>query len=213
MHAFVVPIRDEDGAVLRASRIEDDGRKLGLNGVDNGRIWFDGVRVPREALLNRYADVTEDGTLRPTSRTPTAASSRCSAPSSRAGCASAAPGSTPPRSRWPSRSEYAHRRRQFEAPTGDEEDLLLDYGMHQRRLFPLLARTYALHFAQEVVAADLHEVFSGDRGGRRRARRRELESRAAGTKALGTWHATRRSRSAARPAAARATCRSTGSPR
>ena len=31
-----------------ASRIEDDGRKIGLNGVDNGRLWFDGVRVPRD---------------------------------------------------------------------------------------------------------------------------------------------------------------------
>ena len=42
-------------------RIEDDGRKMGLNGVDNGRIWFDEVRVPRDALLNRFADVTPAG--------------------------------------------------------------------------------------------------------------------------------------------------------
>jgi acyl-CoA oxidase len=64
--------------------------------------------------------------------------------------------------------------------------------MHQRRLFPLLARTYALHFAQERVAADLHAVFSDveDEGAAELARR-SLESRAAGTKALGTWHASR----------------------
>ena len=70
--------------------------------------------------------------------------------------------------------------------------MLLDYGMHQRRLFPLLARTYALHFAQERVAADLHAVFSdtADDGAAELARR-SLESRAAGTKALGTWHASR----------------------
>jgi acyl-CoA oxidase len=84
---------------------------------------------------------------------------------------------------------YAVRRRQFEATGPEEEQLLLDYGMHQRRLLPLLARTYALHFAQEVVADDLHEVFSGA-GDDERARR-ALESRAAGTKALGTWHGTR----------------------
>ena len=42
-------------------RIEDCGPKMGLNGVDNGRIWFDNVRVPREALLNRYGDVNEHG--------------------------------------------------------------------------------------------------------------------------------------------------------
>ena len=62
VHAFVVPIRDQSGAVLPGVRVEDDGLKLGLNGVDNGRLWFDGVRVPREALLNRFADVAEDGT-------------------------------------------------------------------------------------------------------------------------------------------------------
>jgi len=89
--------------------------------------------------------------------------------------------------------KYALFRRQFGEPGGGEE-LLLDYGMHQRRLFPLLARTYALHFAQEVLALELHEVFSseevvGDEEAERR--RRALESRAAGTKALGTWHATR----------------------
>ena len=81
------------------------------------------------------------------------------------------------------------RRRQFEADAGSEEQLLLDYGMHQRRLLPLIARTYALHFAQDVVRTQLHEVFSGIKDDEQA--RRELESRAAGTKALGTWHATR----------------------
>ena len=65
--------------------------------------------------------------------------------------------------------------------------------MHQRRLLPLLARTYALHVAQEVVALELHEVFSQTEApeeGENDHRRRELESLAAGVKALGTWHAT-----------------------
>src|SRR3954470_7302558 len=52
VHAFVVPIR-KDGKVLDGARSEEAGRKMGLNGVDNGRIWFDDVRVPRDALLNR----------------------------------------------------------------------------------------------------------------------------------------------------------------
>src|SRR6478735_3048412 len=60
VHAFVVPIR-KGGTVLDGVRIEDDGRKMGLNGVDNGRIWFDEVRVPRDALLNQFADVTAEG--------------------------------------------------------------------------------------------------------------------------------------------------------
>ncbi len=48
VHAFVVPIRERSGRsgrVLDGVTIEDDGLKMGLNGVDNGRIRFDGVRI------------------------------------------------------------------------------------------------------------------------------------------------------------------------
>lgn len=34
-------------------RVEDMGHKIGLNGVDNAKLLFDNVRVPRENLLNR----------------------------------------------------------------------------------------------------------------------------------------------------------------
>ena len=48
VHALLVPLRDERGNVLPGIEIEDCGPKLGLDGVDNGRIRFDNVRVPRE---------------------------------------------------------------------------------------------------------------------------------------------------------------------
>ena len=38
------------------------GHKIGMNGVDNAKFFFDNVRVPRENLLNQYSDVAEDGT-------------------------------------------------------------------------------------------------------------------------------------------------------
>ncbi|TXS48842.1 acyl-CoA dehydrogenase [Streptomyces sp. t39] len=188
VHAFVVPIRT-GGEVAPGVRIEDDGRKMGLNGVDNGRIRFDGVRVPREALLNRFADVTADGVYESPIDNPdrrfftmlgTLVQGRVSVGGAGIGVAKVALAIA---------TKYAARRRQFQASPGAREQLLLDYGLHQRRLLPLVARTYALHFAQDVVRTHLHEVFSGltdDEQARRR-----LESRAAGTKALGTWHATR----------------------
>ncbi len=192
VHAFVVPIRDEAGAVLPGVRVEDDGLKLGLNGVDNGRLWFDGVRVPREALLNQFADVAPDGTYssdidnanrRFFTMLGTLVQGRV--------CVGGA-GINAAKVALAIAVRYGVRRRQFEAVSTDEEQLLLDYGMHQRRLFPLLARTYALHFAQEVVASRLHEAFSADPSAPVDEKaRRELESRAAGTKVLGTWHATR----------------------
>lgn len=188
VHAFVVPIRD-GGEPCAGVRIEDDGLKMGLNGVDNGRLWFSGVRVPREALLNRFADVTPEGAYeseienankRFFTTLGTLVQGRVCVGGAGINAAKVAIAIA---------VKYGLRRRQFEATSEDTEELILDYGMHQRRLFPLLARTYALHFAQEVVAGQVHDVFSGTVD--EEIARRQLESRAAGTKALGTWHATR----------------------
>jgi acyl-CoA oxidase len=191
VHAFVVPIR-ADGALLPGVRAEDDGLKMGLNGVDNGRLWFDAVRVPRDNLLNRFADVTDDGRYESPIENPdrrfftmlgTLVQGRV--------CVGGA-GINAAKVALTLAVHYAVRRRQFNATSSDEEQLLLDYGLHQRRLFPLLAESYALHFAQEVLALQLHDVFSVEPGEVEDDQaRRELESRAAGTKALGTWHATR----------------------
>jgi acyl-CoA oxidase len=190
VHAFVVPIRDESGAVLPGVRVEDDGLKLGLNGVDNGRLWFDGVRVPRTALLNRFADVSEDGTYTSGIENPNRRFFTMLGTLVQGRVCVGGAGINAAKVALAIAVKYAVRRRQFEAVQPDEEQLLLDYGMHQRRLLPLLARTYALHFAQEVVALQLHDVFTGSPDGDDEKTRRELESRAAGTKALGTWHAT-----------------------
>jgi acyl-CoA oxidase len=191
VHAFVVPIR-RDGALLPGVRVEDDGLKMGLNGVDNGRLWFDGVRVPRDHLLDRFATITDDGRYESPIDNPdkrfftmlgTLVQGRV--------CVGGA-GINAAKVALTLAIRYAVRRRQFNATSSDDEELLLDYGLHQRRLLPLLAENYALHFAQEVLADRLHEVFSlePDHDEDEKARR-ELESRAAGTKALGTWHATR----------------------
>lgn len=61
IHAFLVRIRHEDGTLARGVYLADCGHKLGMNGVDNGRIWFDKVRVPHEHLLRRFSQVSLDG--------------------------------------------------------------------------------------------------------------------------------------------------------
>lgn len=188
VHALLVPLRDDRGRVLDGVRIEDDGPKIGLNGVDNGRIWFDEVRVPRDALLDRYAEVREDGTYfsaieNRNRRFFTMLGTLIQGRVSVGGAAISAS-----KSALTIAVRHALRRRQFGPPDSDEEVLLLDYRVHQRRLLPALARTYALHFAQAEVLAELDRIFSGETD--EEAARRELETRAAGLKAIATWHAT-----------------------
>ncbi len=188
VHAFMVPIRGENGRPLPGVRIEDCGPKAGLNGVDNGRLWFSGVRVPREALLNRYADVAEDGTY----SSPIESDGRRfftmlgALVRGRVSVAGSA-GSATQRA-LAIGVRRAETRRQFARPGGDEEIVLLDYLAHQRKLLPALATTYALHFAQEELVAMLHDVHSAPSPDERA--QRVLESRAAGIKAVATWHAT-----------------------
>ncbi|WP_346386208.1 acyl-CoA dehydrogenase [Nocardioides sp.] len=192
VHAFVVPIRAK-GKPSEGVRIEDDGLKLGLNGVDNGRIWFDGVRIPRENLLNRFADVTPAGVYESNIENPNKRFFTMLGTLIQGRVCVGGGGINAAKVAITIATKYALRRRQFEATRDDQEELLLDYGLHQRRLFPLLARTYALHFMQELVSSSLHDVLSGTQSsdGSDDHGQRELESRAAGTKALGTWHATR----------------------
>jgi acyl-CoA oxidase len=61
VHVFLVRVRNQDGSVRPGIFIEDMGAKFGCNGVDNGRLKFTDVRVPREHLLNKFSDVSPQG--------------------------------------------------------------------------------------------------------------------------------------------------------
>jgi acyl-CoA oxidase len=187
VHAFLVPLRDSDGDTLPGIRIEDCGPKLGLDGVDNGRIWFDSVRVPRENLLDRYASVAPDGTYtspieNSTKRFFTMLGTLIQGRISVSGASISAT-----KVALTIAIRRGLTRRQFGLP-GEEEALLLDYRTHQRRLLIPLATTYALSFAQDRLIAELHAVFSDHEASDRQ--RRELETLAAGVKSVATWHAT-----------------------
>lgn len=181
VHAVLVPIRDESGHSCAGVTIEDCGPKLGLNGVDNGRLHFDHVRVPRGNLLDRFAQLDRDGRYSSPIASPakrfftmlgTLVGGRVSV--GLAGVSAAKKALT-------LAIRYAGHRRQF-GPPGETERVLLDYPSHQRRLLPALATTYGLHFALRELA--------GRYASPARETDTELESLAAGLKALATAHAT-----------------------
>jgi acyl-CoA oxidase len=191
VHALLVPIRDARGRPLPGVTIEDCGEKIGLNGVDNGRMSFDQVRVPRDALLDRFAQVTTNGRYTSAIENPnrrfftmlgTLVQGRVSVSGAAVSASKVALAIA---------IKYGLRRRQFRPPDGGEEALILDYRTHQRRLLPALATTYALHFAQDVLVDDLHAVFTAAESVTEDAEleRRKLESDAAGLKSIATWHA------------------------
>jgi acyl-CoA oxidase len=179
VHALLVPIRDAAGQPLRGVRIEDCGEKEGLNGVDNGRLWFDHVRVPRENLLDRFAQVSEEGVY----TSPIASPSRRfftmlgTLVGGRISVAAAANNAA--KSGLAIALRYAEKRRQF-GPAGAAETTLLDYRSHQRRLLPRLAATYAIDFAHRDLVRRYVAKSEADS--------RQVETWAAGVKAYSSWH-------------------------
>jgi acyl-CoA oxidase len=153
VHAFLVPLRDDSGSTLTGIDIEDCGLKVGLNGVDNGRIRFTGVRIPRENLLDRYGTVSEGGVYSspiasPTRRFFTMLGTLVAGRISIA-CASLSAG----KAGLDIAVRYTARRRQF-GPEGAPEVPVLDYTVLQRELLPRLATAYALDFALHDLVRD-----------------------------------------------------------
>ncbi len=187
VHCFFVPLRDDDGAFLPGIGGEDDGVKGGLNGIDNGRLHFDHVRIPRFNLLNRYGDVAADGSY----------SSEISSPGRRFFTMLGAlvqgrvsldgAATTGTALALYIALTYAGQRRQFDSGSGSDEVVLLDYGKHQRRLLPLLAQNYAQFFANDELLRKFDAVFSGRND--TAEEREDLETLAAALKPLSTWNA------------------------
>ncbi|HYH71825.1 MAG TPA: acyl-CoA dehydrogenase, partial [Nocardioides sp.] len=194
VHAWLVPIRNDDGTPCDGVTIGDDGPKAGLNGVDNGRLTFDHVQVPRDMLLDHYGQVAEDGTYtsdieNETRRFFTMLGTLVRGRVSVGGSASSAT-----KLALDIAVRYGNVRRQFAAPGDDREIVINDYLVHQRKLLPALATTYALHFAQGQLVENMHDIQTAVHTHGQdidEEAQRELESRAAGLKVAQTWHATR----------------------
>lgn len=185
VHAVLVRIRDDEGRPMEGVRIGDCGVKMGLNGVDNGRLWFDHVRVPVDAMLDRFAKIDDEGQYQSSITSPdrrfftmlgTLVGGRVSVGSA---------GVSVAKSALAIAVRYSVARRQF-GPEHGPELPLLTYPTHQRRLLPQLASTYVYSLAFERLRARFAETMSTAD-----ADTRSLEAEAAGLKAIATWHASK----------------------
>jgi acyl-CoA oxidase len=183
VHAILVPIRDDAGQALPGVVIGDHGDKGGLRGIDNGTLRFERVRVPRRMLLDRFGGVDDKGVY---SSPLASANKRFFAILStlvRGRVCVAAAGGIAARRGLSIATRYALQRRQFSAPGHPDGVLLADYAIHQRRLLPLIARAYALGFAENELIASLAKLYHATDAD---AEQRQLETRAAGLKAMST---------------------------
>ncbi|NHF58376.1 acyl-CoA oxidase [Flavobacteriaceae bacterium TP-CH-4] len=181
VHAVLVPLRNDKHELLPGIVVEDNGYKLGLNGVDNGKIWFNQVSVPRENLLNKYGDITDEGTYYSDIKNPnkrfftmlgTLVGGRiCVA---RAGLGGA-------KMALAVAIRHSLKRRQFNDSIKIQEDLLMDYPSHQLRLTPLVASAYVYHAALDNMMAVYCDDSLPDK--------RKVETQVAGLKSIITWYA------------------------
>lgn len=145
---FIVPLRDSNHELLPGIAIGDIGAKMGRSGVDNGWIQFTSVRIPRYNMLQKWCKVDADGTV---TLPPLEQLSYISLLHGRVGMAV---DSYRMSAKFITIAlRYAIARRQFKYSKNDAQECqLLDYPLHQKRLIPLLALTYAM--SQGTVRLD-----------------------------------------------------------
>ncbi|MEX0316219.1 MAG: acyl-CoA dehydrogenase [Allomuricauda sp.] len=181
VHAILVPLRDEKHNLLEGITVEDNGYKLGLNGVDNGKIWFNQVRVSRANLLDKYGTIKDDGSYFSDIKNPnkrfftmlgTLVGGRiCVAKGALGGAKMALSIAV----------KHALNRRQFNDNVKIQEDLIMDYPTHQLRLTPAIAHAYVYHFTLEEMMRRYSDDSQPDK--------RKIETQVAGLKSVITWYA------------------------
>lgn len=144
IHGFLVQLRDfKTHQPLQGVSLGDIGPKYGFDTIDNGFLRLNHVRIPRDNMLMKSAQVLKDGTyMKPKSDKHAYGPmifvrAMIVLDQAARGIAQAATIAI----------RYSCIRRQSELKPGDLEPQILDFQTQQFKLFPLLASAYAYWFA------------------------------------------------------------------
>ncbi|EAL65771.1 acyl-CoA oxidase [Dictyostelium discoideum AX4] len=184
IHAFVVQIRSEStsnnkyGELLPGVTVRDISLKNCYNGIDNGGLSFNNVRIPRENMLDRFSRVDANGKY------------HCDLPSNRHFamtmsvffigrlCLSLNALSFM-KSGLSIAIGYSINRHQFSTTTKSRQEIpILVYSTTQLRLIPYIARAYALDLAHKMIA---------DLLGNSTISKEVIHSYSSGFKAITSW--------------------------
>lgn len=182
IHVFIVRLRDKRGNDAPGVQTADCGVKMGLNGVDNGRIWFTNCRIPRKNMLSAMSQVAPDGTYTSSLPSPDARFSAqlAALTGGRVGIAISAVSIGMLGLAIAVR--YSLSRRAFSPAPGAPEVPLMYYTSQQKRLMVPLASAYVYTFcSQDLRALWYASIESGIVS-------REVHSLSAGFKAMFTWY-------------------------
>lgn len=151
VHAFLVEIRDQSSHDLKPGVIVGDcGPKNGLNGIDNGFLIFNNVRVPLDNLLDRFSQVSKDGVFTTTIQDPDKRFATQLGSLSGGRITLSLYASVNSVTALTIAFRYAAVRQQFAKP-GENEQAILEYPLTQYRLVPKLATTLVYYVASQQL--------------------------------------------------------------
>ncbi|XP_032877994.1 acyl-coenzyme A oxidase-like protein [Amblyraja radiata] len=182
-HCFIVPIRDQEGNMYPGVTVIDMMHKEGLNGVDNGILVFNNIRIPKENLLDRFGSVSEDGVYQSAIKDRGARFNAMLAALTPSRIALIFQALGAMKLGLSIAIRYSHSRRQF-GPKDKEEVKIIDHQTQYLRLMPHLAASLALTFTGRYAGEILDEDMCQ---GRNLVNNRSLQALVAGLKAYSTW--------------------------